>query len=54
MSNHLHNFITQLELFHDTDNDHIFDEIDELDNAANQWSDQDGDGFGDNSNATIR
>ena len=47
------NFITQLELFHDTDNDHIFDEIDELDNAANQWSDQDGDGFGDNSNAPL-
>ena len=47
------NFITNIELFHDADNDHIFDEIDELDNAANQWFDEDGDGFGDNSNAPL-
>ena len=47
------NFITNIELFVDTDNDHIFDDIDELDNAANQWSDNDGDGYGDNNNAPL-
>ena len=47
------NFITSIELFLDSDNDHLFDVIDQLDNVANQWLDQDGDGFGDNNNAPL-
>lgn len=45
--------ITSIELYHDTDNDHIFDAVDELDNIPNQWSDSDGDGYGDNPNAPM-
>ena len=33
------NYLTMIQLHPDTDNDHIFDAIDELDNAPNQWSD---------------
>ena len=47
------NYLTMIQLHPDTDNDHIFDAIDELDNAPNQWSDQDNDGFGDNENAPL-
>ena len=47
------NYLTMIQLHPDTDNDHIFDAIDELDNAPNQWSDQDNDGFGDNENGPL-
>ena len=38
--------MTSVELYHDTDNDHIFDAIDELENIPNQWQDSDDDGYG--------
>lgn len=45
--------MTSVELYHDTDNDHIFDAIDELENIPNQWQDSDDDGYGDNQNAPL-
>ncbi|MEC7228938.1 MAG: integrin alpha [Candidatus Thermoplasmatota archaeon] len=47
------NQITSVHLHKDSDNDHIFDEIDGLENIPNQWLDQDGDGYGDNKNAPL-
>ena len=47
------NYITGVELHLDSDNDYIFDAIDELDDVPNQWVDQDGDGYGDNTNAPL-
>ena len=47
------NFISNIEFYLDSDNDHIFDSIDELNNTPNQWSDQDGDGYGDNIHAPL-
>ena len=47
------NTMTVVELYPDKDNDHIFDAIDNLPLIPNQWSDQDGDGYGDNVNAPL-
>ena len=47
------NQITTVNFYEDSDNDHIFDAIDELEYIPNQWLDQDGDGYGDNLNAPL-
>ena len=47
------NQIISVDFFEDSDNDHIFDVIDELQYVPNQWLDQDGDGYGDNVNGPL-
>ena len=47
------NLISNIKFYPDTDSDHIFDAIDDLPNTPNQWSDQDGDGYGDNPMAPL-
>jgi len=42
-----------LRIYKDVDRDHVFDLIDEFPDLGNQWSDSDGDGFGDNQDGPM-
>ena len=44
----LENKIVSLNFYLDSDRDLIFDKIDQLPHLSGQWTDSDGDGYGDN------